>query len=149
MPCHMQVIAHHAERRFEIRDGVVQCAELETREARPEEALRFQRLIFPLFGQKAQGGLERAEGTFVVSHGKAQPCRGRVCDGELPLDDRILGLLVRRLEHADCASCALDGELDVTDVLADEAEQVQSRRVIGALFEVPVEGEERREEVVW
>jgi hypothetical protein len=147
----MQVVARRDERRFEILDGLVQRAELEIREARPEEALRLQRPVFPavFLGQKPKRTLEGAEGALVVSHGEAQPGNGRVRDRKLPLDGRVLGFLVRRLEHTNCAIRALDGELDVADALADEAKQMQSGRVVGALFEVSIEREECREEVVW
>jgi hypothetical protein len=37
----------------------------------------------------------------------------------------------------------------VADALADEAKQMQSGRVVGALFEVSIEREECWEEVVW
>jgi hypothetical protein len=94
----------------------------------------------------AQDVLERVEGTLVVLHGEAQPGHGRVCDDELPLDGRVLVSLVCHLKQTNCTIHALDGELDVAEALTDEAEQMQSRRIVWTLFEVSIEREECWEE---
>jgi hypothetical protein len=134
VPAHVQVVARRDERRLKVLDSRVQRPELETREAGSEQTLRLERPVFPFFRQQPESALERAERTLIVAHGEAQTRRGRVCYRKLPLDVRVLGFLVRRLEHANRTIGALDGELDVADALADESEQVEGGRIIRALF---------------
>ena len=147
VPAQHKVLARRRVRRIQRAQRTREFAACKAREADAEARLHHQRPRRALRGvlvrEKPERCLERRLRVRGCALREAQAPERRVRDDVPRLDDRILRLLVRGLEERYRTLGERCPARVVLEVLTDECEEVQARRVARPALAVAVEQEER------